>query len=425
MVLKEYDPVKRYGELNNNINTINEKFNKLNSIKDSLVIFHKNKHIDVIREIANIINDIESKPINEFKTEAMKNKIDNLLNYDTLCNQINKVKDFLLFKKIFENAVGKDQSERFDDGVNKLNNLKKLFDKNASNIQIIFNEKNFINIFKNIKEELGRKDESKSNEFIKQMVEYFNITDEKKIEELTIIIKSKKYEMVVKSIKFFFDNFSGKKITLPKDIELSEMNLKDLQRTLNDLKKANIFDYQSNSPFYSVFTSIYEKKEALDFLISKINSDTNKFINTIKDKLDPTNRSISIKDIDDTIECLCHFKNLIFFEDSSKIIDYLKELDEETIKKFESYSKKYPSIIELDRKKEKDAFEKVYQIIQDASLIFKLDNEDFCYKIDGQNNPINIKELIDLKNKINIQPKNNIKEDIKEEKDEDKNEEKN
>ena len=64
----------------------------------------------------------------------MKNKIDNLLNYDTLCNQINKVKDFLLFKKIFENAVDKDQSERFDDGVNKLNNLKKLFDKNASNI---------------------------------------------------------------------------------------------------------------------------------------------------------------------------------------------------------------------------------------------------------------------------------------------------
>ena len=48
----------------------------------------------------------------------------------------------------------------------------------------------------NIKEELARKDESKSNEFIKQMVHFFNIKV-KKIEELTIIIKSKKYEIVV------------------------------------------------------------------------------------------------------------------------------------------------------------------------------------------------------------------------------------
>ena len=87
----------------------------------------------------------------------------------------------------------------------------------------------------NIKEELARKDESKSNEFIKQMINFFNINDEKKIEELTIIIKSKKYEMVVKSIKFFFDNFSGKKINLPRNIELSEINLKDLKHNLKGL----------------------------------------------------------------------------------------------------------------------------------------------------------------------------------------------
>ena len=41
MVLKEYDPVKKYRELKKNINEINEKFDKLNFIKDSLVIFHK------------------------------------------------------------------------------------------------------------------------------------------------------------------------------------------------------------------------------------------------------------------------------------------------------------------------------------------------------------------------------------------------
>ena len=51
----------------------------LNFIKDSLVIFHKNNLIKIIKEIANIINDIETKPINEFKTEAMKNSIDTKL----------------------------------------------------------------------------------------------------------------------------------------------------------------------------------------------------------------------------------------------------------------------------------------------------------------------------------------------------------
>ena len=181
MVLKEYDPIKAYGQLKKIINEINEKFNMLNFIKDSLVIFHKNKLIKVIQEIANIINDIETKPINEYKTEAMKNSINKILKkYESLCDKIKKVKDFLLFKKIFENAQGKDQSERFEDGEKKLNNLKASFDKNESNIEIIFNEKDFVNIFKNIKEELGKKDESKSDEFIKQMIDYFNIVDEKK-----------------------------------------------------------------------------------------------------------------------------------------------------------------------------------------------------------------------------------------------------
>ena len=48
------------------------------------------------------------------------------------------------------------------------------------------------------------------------MAHIFNIKDKKKIEEITIIIKSKMYEMVVKCIKFFFDNFSGKKIKFPR-----------------------------------------------------------------------------------------------------------------------------------------------------------------------------------------------------------------
>ena len=83
------------------------------------------------------------------------------------------------------------------------------------------------NIFNAIKKELNKKEESKSNEFIEQMIKYFGI--EKKYEEdLIIIFKSKKYEIEIKSINFFFDNLSGKKLCLPEQIELSKMKLDKL-----------------------------------------------------------------------------------------------------------------------------------------------------------------------------------------------------
>ena len=42
-----------------------------------------------------------------------------------------------------------------------------------------------------------------------------------------------------------------------------------------------------------------------------------------------------------------------------KIIEYIKGLEPNTIDKFVIYSKHYPSIIELERKIEKDIFEDV------------------------------------------------------------------
>ena len=113
-----------------------------------------------------------------------------------------------------------------------------------------------------------------------------------------MIINSKIYEMIVKSIKYFFDNFKEKKLILPKSINLSEMDLTTLKRTLKNLKDRDIYEHKENSPYYRVFTSFYEKKEALDFLIRNIESDIKELNHILKDKLDPTNRSISIKDID-------------------------------------------------------------------------------------------------------------------------------
>jgi len=130
------------------------------------------------------------------------------------------------------------------------------------------------------------------------------------------------------------------------------MDLKTLETTLKELKREEIYNYEQNSPYNRVFTSIYEKREAIDFLIDKIKLNVKDLRIILKDKLDPTNRSISVKDIDDTIECLIQFKDFVKF-DAKEILKCIKLLDEEKIKTFENLSKKFGSIIELYNKNEK------------------------------------------------------------------------
>jgi hypothetical protein len=204
IILNDYDPFIKYGDLIKTITEINTKIDDLNYIKNSLIIFHRNKHIKDIQKITNIINNIETKPIKEFRSQEMKQSIEELLKLKATADEVNKVRDFLLFKKIFEKAQGKDQSERFKDGITKLNKLKDSFKNNSTNIEEIFKDKDFEKIFTNIKEELSKKEESKSDKFIEQMEDYFDVKDDSEKNNLKIMIKSKKYEMVVKSIKFFF-----------------------------------------------------------------------------------------------------------------------------------------------------------------------------------------------------------------------------
>ena len=243
IILPKYDPLAKYGDYIKLITDINNKIQELKYVKNSLAIFHKNTYNEEIRSLTNIIKTIETKTIKEFYTDKIQQDIINLLKLKTNCDEVNRVKDFLLFKKIFDKSKGKNQEERFKDALEKLKFIKTKFEE-ANNIETIFkfklekeeDSKKFENIFENIKDELSKREDSQSDIFIKQMIEYFNIKDENKRKDLIIIIKSKKYEMIVKSIKFFIEDGLKKKLkTLPNNIELSTMNLSDLSRTLNDL----------------------------------------------------------------------------------------------------------------------------------------------------------------------------------------------
>ena len=85
------------------------------------MIFHRNKYNEDIKKITTILDEIENSPVQKFKTDETKKYIEYYLKErKPLCDEIKKVKDFLLFKKIFENAQGKDQAERFEDAGKKL-----------------------------------------------------------------------------------------------------------------------------------------------------------------------------------------------------------------------------------------------------------------------------------------------------------------
>ena len=106
----------------------------------------------------------------------------------------------MLFKILYDEEYGNDQEKRFNQAFKKLEDIKVLFNKKA-NIQEIYQKNK--DIFNKIKEMIS--DNKSKEEIIKQMTDYFEISEKKElINELTIILKSKKFEVDLKSITYLF-----------------------------------------------------------------------------------------------------------------------------------------------------------------------------------------------------------------------------
>ena len=409
IILEKYEPEKVYQKLKTDIEEINKNIDQLTKIKNSLLIFHRIVYFKDINEITKFINNINGKQLKIYNNEETRTEIGKLITHQDLCTQVDEVKDIVLFKVIYEEAFGNDQRERFQKAYSKINNIKKLLEE-TNKIEDIYEENK--KVFDKIKDIISNNNESKEDIIINQIIDYFKIQEKSDlINDLKIILKSKKYEMDLKSISFFFESFnpndSNWNKKLPKGYEtLSTKNLGELKEILKKLKEAQIYDYTEKSNYFRFFTALYEKKEAIDFLVSKINQD----IKYLYDKIEPTNRTISIQKIEDCEGCIKVFKE--FKEQTnnsnSKLFDAIKEKfkdNDEIINLFESFSKNYDSIIELDRKDNTSfkLFETVDKIIQNASFIFYQDKEDFRYG-ESKNDQTNMEELIHLKNRINIKP---------------------
>ena len=318
------------------------------------------------------------------------------------CDKVNDVRDFLLFKVIFEITPGKNQAERFDLALNELKEMKNSFKKDKVTAIELYSVPKYKKIFNNIKEMVSIKEDI-ADKLIKKIKKYFKLNGaEKLLKDLNILFKSKKYEMDLKSIIYFFECFPvdiNWKDKLPKNYEnLSQKDLEELKRDLDKLKNEGIYNYEDNGNCSKLFKCFYEKKEAIDFLLSKVDKEGE--LEELYNKLEPTNRTISINNLNDVKECVKYFK--VFKKSNNfQILDYIKKkLISEYIDYFVRYSKNYSSIIELDRNIDfsDNVYETINQIITNANLIFFQDNEEFSYF--DKKKITSMKNLIQLKNKI-------------------------
>lgn len=119
-----------------------------------------------------------------------------------------------------------------------------------------------------------------------------------------------------------------------------------------------------------------KKKEAIDFLYNKASSEILK----LKDKIQPTDRAICIKDVDYLEKWVFIINLLKDLKGNFEIFEYIKrKLHNKEISQFENYSKIYPSNIELDSNKnfEDNVFDRVNNIIKDVTFNIFQDEEYF------------------------------------------------
>ena len=409
LIFEEINPEKEYQKLLQEDQKINKDIGQLKNIKDNIIIYHKEIYKDIIKKLIEIIKENKNIKIKDYKKKEIYDFIIKLKYLEETVEEVKNVKDFLLFNVIYENMnLGKDEESHFNEALNKLNDIERYL-KSTTNINELYN--NYKDIFDIIKGKLINNEE-RAKKFIDNMINYYRITNQNLIEDLTILFKTKKYEMDINSIIYFFEFFqinndSWNNKLSKKYKNLSKNNNKDIKTYLNELKDNGIYNYKDIENYNKLFTCLFDKKEAIDFLFSKIEQN----LNNLYDRIQPTDRIINIKDIKDTEECISEFTKMKKLEDNFKIFDYIKSMNEKIISKFENYSKIYSSIIELDRNDDisGNLYEQALNIIKDSIFDISQDTEKFLYYDDIEKKYIDkltFEELIHLKNKIYINNEN-------------------
>ena len=148
--LEIFQPQNAYDTLKQTLNDIKQDIVALSNIKKSLSIFHRETFREEIRIIMDFISKLETIKIKEYRDGKIYESIKDLkTKFEQIAKGVDLVKDFLLFKVIYDNAKGKSQDIRFQKANDKMNEIRRSFVEGKKSIDEIY-DKNKV-IFDDIK----------------------------------------------------------------------------------------------------------------------------------------------------------------------------------------------------------------------------------------------------------------------------------
>ena len=241
LIIPGFNPDEKYNDLKTTNDKINKEINELKNIKNSIKIYHQDFYQDIIQKISDVTKTSQNKKIGEYKQGG---KVGDFIKktenegLKELVYKIDRVKDFLLFNVIYDMNPKKDENEKFESSYDILENIIKELNDEKKTENVIITELNskYKEYFKKIKEKLCN-DNQEAENFIEKLKTDYKVTNSKLRKELNILFKSKKYELDINSIIFFFnykfekDNIEWNKMMLPnsfaKNWEESFQNIKE------------------------------------------------------------------------------------------------------------------------------------------------------------------------------------------------------
>jgi len=336
-----FDPEDKLKILKRDNKEMADNIRDLVFIKENIIKYYKETYKDIIKDLIDNIKMNEKMNIDQYK----KGKIGELIRQceekqlKGKAEKIEKVKDFLLFNVIYEMNTGSNEEIHFKDAYKKYENIGKLLNKKGD-VNKLYEDEDNKAIINKIRDILCNNEEESKN-FIQKLKKLYSINDENIIDEITILFNTKKYDLEIESIIFFFeyfqkdDNWEQK---LSKGYKnLPQQSPQEIKKKLNELKENEIYNYRGKNNYYTkLFTCLYNRKEAIDFMFEKINQNIN--IDYLEEKIQPTNRTINIEDVIATERCVFHMSKMKDQNDNFDRLKYIKSLPPEEIDQFEKYS---------------------------------------------------------------------------------------
>jgi len=403
-IQENLEPKEIYEQLKKFKEEIDTNLNKLTFIKESLEIYYNNKYKSQIIEIKDIIGKIKGGLTKEYEQNQIK--IFEIFNkFMPIANNVNKVKKSKIFEVFYKGIKKKNfkHDEKFESA---LKNYEKFINALNSNKD---RNKDVSTILNSLKDEIGIKEQTDIKEINKELLQMTDQKDGKNIEdnEFSMFLNLKFYEEYVNSIFYFFNNFKKndekwENFLLKKYMNLSQIGIDSVKIYLKELKEKEIYDYKSKSNginYLAMFKCLYKKNQAYDFLLSK-NPES---VDLLIDRID--GRTLTIKDIRDTSDCIGFFRELKNKKDNFEIFKYVKEnMKDDNLNKIINFSRKFASIINLYENfdNSNNIFKVVKDIISSGKFIFRQDTEEFSYYEENKEKNIKFKELKSLNNKIHI-----------------------